>query len=157
MSWVNHSLDWIGRRLAGRHGADYCPMGDGVMPQTNLERLARTLRPGDVLLVEGCDRISAAIKYLTQSTWSHAALYVGSVLPPPEDGGEACTLIEVNLGEGCVAARLSKYRYVHTRICRPVNLTPADRHELIQFMIDRIGLQYDMRNIFDLARYLIPT
>ena len=45
------------------------------------ERLAATLLPGDVLLVEGCTRISTAIKYLTQSTWSHAALYIGNVLP----------------------------------------------------------------------------
>lgn len=36
--------------------------------------LGRTIRPGDVLLVEGNSRISGAIKYLTQSTWSHAAL-----------------------------------------------------------------------------------
>ena len=26
-----------------------------------------------------------------------------------------------------------------------------------RFMVSRIGLQYDMRNIFDLARYLLPT
>ncbi len=40
-------------------------------------KLAAVLRPGDVLLVEGDTRVSTAIKYLTQSTWSHAALYVG--------------------------------------------------------------------------------
>jgi hypothetical protein len=39
--------------------------------------LRDTLRPGDVLLVEGKGRISGSIKYLTQSTWSHSALYVG--------------------------------------------------------------------------------
>lgn len=38
------------------------------------DQLARSLRIGDVLLVEGRARISTAIKYLTQSTWSHAAL-----------------------------------------------------------------------------------
>lgn len=157
MNWVNHSLDWLGRRLAGRHGTDYCPMADEHMPQTNLERISKTLRPADVLLVEGCDRISSAIKYLTQSTWSHAALYVGDALGPSPDGGEPYTLIEVNLGEGCVAARLSKYRFVHSRICRPVNLTPIDRHRIVQFMISRIGLQYDLRNVVDLARYLLPT
>ena len=32
------------------------------------------MQPGDVLLVEGNNRISGIIKYLTQSTWSHAAL-----------------------------------------------------------------------------------
>ena len=39
--------------------------------------VADTLMPGDVLLVEGNTRMSAAIKYLTQSMWSHAALYIG--------------------------------------------------------------------------------
>ncbi|MFT7141578.1 MAG: hypothetical protein ACI9B8_004016, partial [Sulfitobacter sp.] len=29
------------------------------------------IKPGDVLLVEGRTRVSTAIKYLTQSTWSH--------------------------------------------------------------------------------------
>ncbi len=42
--------------------------------------LAATLKKGDVLLVEGNSRISTAIKYLTQSTWSHAALYIGDAL-----------------------------------------------------------------------------
>ena len=40
-------------------------------------QLSAALQPADVLLVEGYLRISTAIKYLTQSTWSHAALYVG--------------------------------------------------------------------------------
>jgi hypothetical protein len=39
--------------------------------------LRDTLRPGDVLLVEGKGRISGGIKYLTQSTWSHFALLHG--------------------------------------------------------------------------------
>jgi hypothetical protein len=35
------------------------------------EVLLPALRRGDVLLVEGSSRVSSAIKYLTQSTWSH--------------------------------------------------------------------------------------
>ena len=156
MSWVDHTLDWVGRRLAGRHGMDYrAPPGEHIV-QWDLAVLQRTLRPGDVLLVEGRDRISAAIKYLTQSTWSHAALYVGDALGPQPDGSEAHTLVEVNLGHGCMSAPLSKYKFVHTRICRPVNLTPDDRQSLVQFMIDRIGMKYDVRNVLDLARYLLP-
>jgi hypothetical protein len=40
---------------------------------TDPDRLASVLQPGDVLLVDGVSRISTGIKYLTQSTWSHAA------------------------------------------------------------------------------------
>src|SRR4051812_39482090 len=37
-------------------------------------KLLQCLQPCDVMLVEGSTRISTAIKYLTQSTWSHATL-----------------------------------------------------------------------------------
>jgi hypothetical protein len=108
-----------------------------------------------VLLIAGSSKLSTAIKYLTQSTWSHAALYVGDAVPTA-DGGEPHSLIEVTPVDGCVAVSLSKYDRFHTRICRPVGLTNADREDAIRFMVSRIGLQYDMRNIFDLARYLLP-
>ncbi|HUS96888.1 MAG TPA: lipo-like protein, partial [Hyphomicrobiaceae bacterium] len=93
---------------------------------------------------------------LTQSTWSHAALYVGDIQEKSEPDGERHCLVEVNLGEGCVTAPLSKYAHAHTRICRPVAMTPDDRNAIVEFMLQRVGLQYDMRNIFDLARYLVP-
>src|SRR5882672_8069120 len=44
------------------------------------ERLKATIRPGDVLLVDGDQRVSQAIKYLTMSSWSHSAIYVGDAL-----------------------------------------------------------------------------
>lgn len=44
---------------------------------TDPVKLLACLRPGDVLMVKGQTRVSVAIKYLTQSTWSHAALYAG--------------------------------------------------------------------------------
>ena len=47
---------------------------NGTAPPSNPLHLQASLRPGDVLLVEGNTRLSGAIKYLTQSTWSHAAL-----------------------------------------------------------------------------------
>lgn len=152
---LDRLLDWIGHRLAGRLNCE-C---SGYLPFTpsDFDTLCRTMRPGDVLLVEGNERISNAIKYLTQSTWSHAAFYVGDVLPAPVDGSERPRLIEVNLGEGCVAVPLSKYRTYNTRICRPVGLSDADREAVVAFMLDKLGLRYDMRNIFDLLRYFFPT
>src|SRR5690606_5032023 len=126
------------------------------------ETLARTLQPGDVLLVEGNQKVSAAIKYLTQSTWSHAALFVGDQIPLTLDEAARAPvdrpqLVEVNLGEGCVAVPLSKYRTYNTRICRPVGLTPEDRQALIGFMIARLGYKYDLKNILDMLRYFLPT
>src|SRR5262245_14988334 len=71
--------------------------------------LAKVLQPGDVILVEGNSRISGVIKYLTQSTWSHSALYVGDRLGISEEDGEPHVLVEAQLGEGVISAPLSKY------------------------------------------------
>lgn len=147
-------LDRFGRFLARRLQQE----SSGYRPYTpsDPKTLHRTLQPGDILLVEGNQHISVAVKYLTQSTWSHAALFIGDVLPEPADGSERPRLIEVNLGDGCVAVPLSKYRTYNTRICRPSGLTPGDRNALVTFMVERLGLKYDMRNIIDLLRYFLP-
>ncbi len=120
--------------------------------------LSELLKPGDILLIEGNQFISATIKYLTQSTWSHAAFYVGDVTgqTDPIFGGP-CVLIEVNLGEGCVATSLSRYASYNTRICRPVGLSDDDRQAVVDFMVSKLGLKYDTRNIIDLLRYFFPT
>lgn len=154
MGMFDDFLDWLGRRLAARLSDQQ--HDEWPYAPADPEALRRTLRPGDVILVSGGERISGAIKYLTQSTWSHAAIYVGEALEVREPDGERHVLVEVNLGEGCVSAPLSKYARAHTRICRPVSLTPEDRDTVVNFMIARIGLQYDLRNIFDMARYLVP-
>jgi hypothetical protein len=148
-------LDRIGRFLARRLQTE----SSGYEPYTpsDKETLRRTLQPGDILLIEGNQKISAAIKYLTQSTWSHAAFYVGDTLDAPSDGTERPRLIEVNLGEGCVAVPLSKYETYNTRICRALGLTPDDRKHLVDFMVARLGLKYDTKNIFDMLRYFLPT
>src|SRR5258708_6878782 len=46
----------------------------------NLTNLKARLQVGDVILVEGDQRISQVIRYLTQSSWSHSALYIGDEL-----------------------------------------------------------------------------
>ncbi|MFW2372960.1 MAG: YiiX/YebB-like N1pC/P60 family cysteine hydrolase [Gammaproteobacteria bacterium] len=117
--------------------------------------LKKILLPGDILLVEGDRRISVAIKYLTQSTWSHAAIYVGDVFD--QGGDDPDVLIEADLKKGVISVPLSTYYDMHTRICRPRDLSNEDRQTLINFVVERIGYQYDMKNITDLIRYLLPT
>ncbi|CAH2398782.1 hypothetical protein MES4922_20278 [Mesorhizobium ventifaucium] len=148
-------LDRLGRWLAGR----LQEKSSGYEPYTpsDAETLRRTLEPGDILLIEGNQKISAAIKYLTQSTWSHAAFYVGDALPEPADGSERRRLIEVTLGDGCIAVPLSRYRTYNTRICRASGLAPEDRDGVVAFMIGKLGLRYDLKNIFDMLRYFFPT
>ncbi len=115
-------------------------------------KLRQVLRPGDVVLVEGSTRVAGIIKYLTQSTWSHSALYIGDEL----GSGDPHMLIEVDVKDGCIAVPLTKYEQAQTRICRPVGLDQTGRKAVIDFMISRIGLEYDTKNVVDLARFLIP-
>lgn len=119
------------------------------------EKLRSTLRKGDVLLVEGASRFSVAIKYLTQSTWSHAALYIGDAVDPPEEGEDARVIVEADIREGIRLMPLSIYYERHTRICRPVGLSTEEIDSLVDYAVSRVGGRYDMKNIFDLARYLI--
>lgn len=148
-------LDAIGRYLARK--LDQPSSGYRPFTPSDFMTLADTLSPGDVLLVEGRERISNAIKYLTQSTWSHATLFVGDALNTFASNGERHRLIEVSAGKGCMSVPLSKYETYNTRICRPVGLTEGEIAQVITFMADRLGMQYDMRNIFDLMRYFFPT
>jgi hypothetical protein len=131
------------------------------------EQLRRHLRPGDVLLVEGRSRISQVIMYLTQSSWSHAAMFVGdALLRWGGPGAEAALdhygpearhlLVESDLREGVVAAPLSKYVGCNLRICRPHGLGPDGVERVLSELFRHLGLHYDRRNVFDLARYLIP-
>ncbi|MEZ5763163.1 MAG: YiiX/YebB-like N1pC/P60 family cysteine hydrolase [Xanthobacteraceae bacterium] len=147
-------LDAIGKMIARylQHEA----IGFEPFTPSDPEHLNEMMEPGDVLLVEGNNRISGVIKYLTQSTWSHAALYVGPIDGAFEPDGEQHVIIEANIGEGVVTAPLSKYFVYHTRICRPVGLSFEDRNTVCRYAINRVGFGYDTKNIVDLMRYLIP-
>jgi hypothetical protein len=109
-----------------------------------------------VLLVEGNNHISGVIKYLTQSTWSHAALYVGPMAGRVAPDGEPHVMVEANIEDGVVSVPLSKYFPCPTRVCRPLRLSPEDCARVCAFAVARIGCEYDLKNIADLLRYLLP-
>ncbi|TAM55904.1 MAG: lipo-like protein [Paraburkholderia sp.] len=140
----------IGRRLARYLSAPV--KVNGIAPATRPEILLAHLKPGDVLLVEGHSRISSAIRYLTQSTWSHAALYVDNYAPK-----RMHAFVEADIVEGVRVAGIDEYAGLNTRICRPVGISERDIGRVCEFAVARIGQQYDLRNIIDLARYLLPT
>lgn len=134
----------------------------------DLDNLAATLKPGDVVLVEGSQRVSEVIKYLTQSSWSHAALYVGDALVKRgganaeryrrQFGAEApYLLVESTLEDGVTASPLSKYVNHNIRICRPINLRPGDLATVLDSVIVQIGLPYGVDQIIDLLRYFFPV
>jgi hypothetical protein len=146
--------EWIGRRILrylNTPSRRYAPF---FAPPIDVVR--RSLEPGDILLIEGNTRLSAVIKFLTQSTWSHAALYVGDTENGKTTGGEPDVLLEAFSEVGVVLSPLSKYVQFNTRICRPIGLTTNERKSIIDYAIGRVGMQYDNKQILDLARYLFP-
>jgi hypothetical protein len=150
MAWIDALLDGIGNRLARRLNTD-----KAAPPRARaaLAPYAEVLKPGDVVLVDGgASKISSAIKYLTQSTWSHAALFIGI-----EPDTKEPMLIEAEVGLGIVRVPLSKYAGYHLRICRPIGLDAERIAAVIGHCRSRLGGSYDMRNVLDLARWLFPT
>ncbi|MGH8076914.1 MAG: lipo-like protein, partial [Lysobacter sp.] len=93
----------------------------------------------------------------SQSTWSHAALYIGDHLGPPTAGEEPKVLCDVDINDGVRLIPMREFSGLHTRICRPVGLSETEIDTLVEFMVSRIGYSYDLKNIFDLARYLISS
>jgi hypothetical protein len=119
-------------------------------------QLGESLKPGDILLVEGDRRVSVAIKYLTQSTWSHAALYVGPEMLLDSSIDNPLCLVEADMVSGVIAVPLSKYAGFNVRICRPVGIQPEDLNKVLAYATGSIGKQYDISNAVDLVRYLLP-
>lgn len=156
MGRVDAILDRLGRWIAAR--ATETTSNYEPYRASRPEFVARIIQPCDVLLVEGGrSKISSAIKFLTQSTWSHAALYVGDALGQTDAQGRVLSLVEAELGYGIVASPLEKYASFNTRICRPIGLSQEHRERIIRYARKRIGGQYDLKNVIDLMRYLLPN
>ena len=137
-------------------------------PLCDFKRLRCELQAGDVLLVEGRSRVSDVIKIITQSSWTHSALYIGRINEITDEtarnqvqqfyGGDPNEqlLLEAELGQGTIISPITKYRHDHLRICRATNLDPADALKVILYGIQHIGTDYDVRQILDLARFFFP-
>lgn len=145
----------------------YEPPATGVMPY-DFSRLKYEIRPGDVLLIEGRSRVSTVIRTITQSPWTHAALYIGRLVDFEDDymqetlrkhtGAKDNTrlMIEDLIDRGTVITPLSFYRHHHIRICRPIGISPSDLHRVLNYAIHALGQPYNVRHLLDLARFLLP-
>jgi hypothetical protein len=135
---------------------------------SNYRRLSFEVEPGDVVLVEGRSRVSQVIKTVTQSNWTHSAIYIGRLVDIPdvelretiasryEGDPTEQLMIESLLGEGTIVAPLENYRGEHIRICRPIGLSSEDQLRVIRYAASQLGVPYDVRQLLDLARFLLP-
>ena len=122
----------------------------------------------DVLLIEGRSHISNVIRSITLSPWTHAVLYIGhpdeiKIPELREIAKRQCEkfsstqlIIESDVGIGTVLSPIEKYKNEHIRILRPMGLKPDDAQKVINAAIQRLGTHYNIRHIFDLARFLFP-
>ena len=152
MDWIKQKLTSFLVRFLTRKARNY-----ELFAVSSPETLESVLQVADVILVEGNQRFSTAVKYLTQSTWSHAAIYVGYANGTDHLTPGTPTIIEADLENGVVAVPLSKYEGFNTRICRPLGLDARGRRSVALYMLSSLGMHYDLKNLIDLARYLIPT
>ena len=87
----------------------------------SIDDIKSALKPGDVILVEGQSRVSSAIQFITNSNWSHAAIFIGKA------GSLSHCLIEVKAVDGCKFTDIDVYMHHNLRICRPVFLNNKKR------------------------------
>jgi hypothetical protein len=137
-------------------------------PLCDFSRLRFEIRQGDIILIEGRTRIGDVIKAITLSRWTHAVLFLGRLGDIedqetrnhiksyyPGDPNEQL-IIESILGEGTIISPLTKYQFDNLRVCRPKEIPPQDVQAVIRSTSKFLGSKYDMRHIFDFARFLIP-
>lgn len=145
----------------------YEPPPPDILPY-DFNRLKYEIRPGDVLLIEGRSHISQIIRTITQSSWTHAALYIGrlidfedeelqNIIRQHTDAKENTRLIiEGLLDKGTIITHLAAYKEHHIRICRPIGITPSDVQLVIAYAVKALGQPYNLRHLLDLARFLLP-
>jgi len=158
---ANRCYQWLVDWLVHESAVDDMYLSD-------FDRLSYEIRPCDVLLVEGRSRVSAVIKNVTQSSWTHSALYIGRLHDiddprlraaikryyPAEP--EEQLLIEALLGQGTVVTPLKSYEQEHLRICRPQRIERQDAQKVVSYVTQCLGSGYNIRQLIDLARLLFP-
>lgn len=157
--------DWVWARIVRRLNRE---REQSDLPPCDFERLSYEIRPCDVLLVEGRSRVGDVIKYVTLSPWTHAALYIGRLHDVDDPAmreriryhynaaADEQLVIEALLGEGTIVAPLARYRGEHVRICRPRDIARGDAQQVINYCARHLGHEYDVRQLLDLARFMLP-
>lgn len=134
----------------------------------DFSQLLREVKPADVILFEGRTRVGEVIKMITLSPWTHAAIYIGCLdeITDPETRAlikkhyygatDKPLVIESLLGHGTIVTPLTKYFEENLRVCRPTGISTEDQHKTVCFAAEHLGMNYDVRQLLDLARFMFP-
>ncbi len=135
----------------------------------DFDRICHEIIPGDVLLVEGTNRISQYIKAVTHSPWTHAAIYIGrihSIVDPKmrelirnhySGSADQQLIVDTIVGKGTFIKSIDCYEGNHIRICRPTGISHNDAQKVINFVLKHVGRDYNMRHFIDLGRFLLKS
>lgn len=141
---------------------------DHRLSPNDFDVINEKIQPGDVLLVEGRTRVGGMIKTLTRCSFSHSAICIGrqdeiedlgirAMIHEHYDGpNDVPLLVEAELGRGTVITPVDFYRTRNCRIARPIGLSESDAKKIVAFMVSHLGDEYDVKQLLDLARFLIP-
>ena len=110
--------------------------------------LAVLLQRGDVLLTQGVSRMAKLVTRATGSPWSHVSMYVGAL----DNGTDPRCVVEADIAAGVRAVPLSEFRGLRVRVLRPVSLQESDRSRLVEWVVSRIGDEYDVAQAWALAQ-----
>lgn len=114
------------------------------------QELVAVLLPGDVLLTDGNTRMAALVRRVTRSPWSHVSMYVG----PLETGFDPRCIVEADIAAGVRAMPLSELKGLRVRVLRRSGLDEAQRRRLADWVVSRIGGEYDLAHALALAKRL---
>nr|CAA6828836.1 MAG: Permuted papain-like amidase enzyme, YaeF/YiiX, C92 family [uncultured Thiotrichaceae bacterium] len=165
-SIINQTRNWLWQE--GINWLNAVPPNEQEDAPCHLEFFEREVRPGDVILFAGKTRVSKAIQMIALSPWTHAAIYIGRINdihdPAAREklrahfNGDSNTqlLAESLLGQGTIVTPLNEYENETLRICRPSGLEWRDADQVVNTAIDHLGMEYDVQQLLDLARFMFP-
>lgn len=134
---------------------------------SDFDRIRGELTPCDVILVEGRSKADNALKTITESEWSHAALYIGRLIDLEDKDlrthitnyfdveADTPLIIETRMGQGSIVSPLSSLEREHLRICRPKGLAEKDAQQVVRYAISRLGSYTNILQPFDLLRFFM--
>lgn len=140
-----HPVAVLAHYLAQPVARPSAPTGDDA------PSLSALFRRGDVLLTQGVSRMAKLVMHVTGSPWSHVSMYVGAL----EQGPDPRCVVEADIAAGVRAVPLSEFKGLRVRVLRPTDLQETDRHRLADWVVSRIGDEYDIEQAWALATRLL--
>lgn len=138
-----------------------------ALPPCDYEKIQALLKPGDVILIQGLNRLNSAMQYITKSIWTHAALCVGRANEIQDEtlknqiknhykgNPNEILIIEGIVGKVTQVVPLNKYKKFNLRICRPIEISEKSLQQVITYAISAIGYDISLWQVSRLFRLLL--